>query len=338
MKYVEGIRGDKRISRIGLGTWQFGSKEWGYGEDYQISVADRIVARAAEVGITLFDTAEIYAFGRSERILGTALERAGVLDGAFIASKIFPMLPVGPIVGQRARGSASRIGVPCLDLYQVHQPNPLVPDSLIMPRMRDLQDEGTVVEVGVSNYSLERWKKAEKALGRPVLSNQVQFSLAHAQPLAHQVPYAQEQGRLVIAYSPLGQGLLSAKYDATNPPSGAIRQMNPLFLEENLNRAAGLLDTLREVAAAHHATPAQIALAWLIHHPGVVVIPGASSVQQVEANAAAAEIDLTDDEAAELSAQARAFRPQPRAASALDQVQGQAAALMAKVRDRLPFI
>ena len=150
----------------------------------------------------------------------------------------------------------------------MHQPNLLVSDSLIMPRMRDLQDAHTIVEVGVSNYSLQRWKKAEQALGRPVLTNQVQLSLAHADPLADLVPYAEANNRVIIAYSPLAQGLLSAKYDAKHQPSGAIRRMNPLFAEENLTRAAGLLDWLREVAGAHDVTAAQVVLSWLIHHPG----------------------------------------------------------------------
>jgi aryl-alcohol dehydrogenase-like predicted oxidoreductase len=163
--------------------------------------------------------------------------------------------------------------------------------------------------VGVSNYSLGRWRDAERALGRPVLSNQVQFSLAHVGPLEDLVPFAGAEGRVVIAWSPLAQGLLSGRYDATNRPTGGVRQANALFLTENLTRAAGMLGVLREVAATHDVAPAQVALAWLIHQPNVVAIPGASSVAQVEANAAAAEIDLAEDEVAELTAQARAFQP-----------------------------
>ena len=178
-----------------------------------------------------------------------------------------------------------------------------------MSGMRDLQDSGLVADVGVSNYSVGRWRDAERALGRPVLSNQVQFSLVHMGPLDDLVPYAAAEGRVVMAWSPLGQGLLSARYDATNRPTGGVRQVNALFLEENLRRAAGLLDSLRDVAATHDMTPAQIALAWLLHQPNVVAIPGASSVAQVEANAAAADIELTDDEVAELTAQGRAFHP-----------------------------
>lgn len=326
MKYLEGVPTAKPISRIGLGTWQFGSREWGYGSEYDSAVADQIVARAAALGITLFDTAEAYGPGRSERILGAALEQAGVRDSAFVATKLFPLLPIAPVVGRRARASADRLGVASIDLYQVHQPNPIVRDGTTMAGMRDLQDAGTVIEVGVSNYSLGRWQDAERALGRPVLSNQVQLSLARSRALADLVPYAAEAGRVVIAWSPLAQGLLSARYDAAHPPSGVVRTMNPLFLEENLTRAAGLLDALREVASNHAATPAQVALAWLIHQPSVVVIPGASSVAQVEANAAAADLDLADDEVEELTAQARAFTPMGARSSAT-----------ALLRSRLPF-
>lgn len=307
MRYLEDVDVAKPISRVGLGTWQFGSREWGYGAEYDETEAGRIVARAADLGITLFDSAEAYGFGRSERILGSALAEHGLRDTAVVATKIFPLLPVAPVVRQRARASAARLGVDRIDLYQVHQPNPVVRDGFTMPGMRDLQDAGVVAEVGVSNYSLGRWQQAEADLGRPVLSNQVQLSLAHPGPLDDLVPYAAEKRRVVIAYSPLAQGFLSGRYDAANLPSGGIRAINPLFLEENLVRAAGLLDALRDVASTHGVTPAQVALAWLVHQPNVVVIPGASSVAQVEANAAAADISLTDVEVADLTAQARAF-------------------------------
>lgn len=309
VKYLEGVASAKSISRIGLGTWQFGSREWGYGDQYASRDADVIVGRAVEVGITLFDTAEAYAFGRSESILGAALASRDALDTAYVATKHFPLLPIAPLVRRAARASAGRLGVSTIDLYQVHQPNPVVRDGTTMAGMRDLQDAGVVADVGVSNYSLGRWKDAERALGRPVLSNQVQFSLAHAGPLEDLVPFAAAQGRVVIAWSPLAQGLLSGRYDATNRPTGGVRQVNPLFLEQNLTRAAGLLGVLRDVAATHDVPPAQVALAWLIHQPNVVAIPGASSVAQVEANAAAADINLADDEVAELTAQARAFQP-----------------------------
>ena len=140
-----------------------------------------------------------------------------------------------------------------------------------------------------------------------MLSNQVEFSLARIDPLDDLVPYAAALDRVVIAWSPLGQGFLSGRYDADNRPANGVRNMNPLFLPESFASARGLLDTLREVAGNHDVTMSQTALAWLLHQPNVVAIPGASSVEQLEKNAAAAEIDLAADEVAELTAQARVF-------------------------------
>ncbi|MFG3578235.1 aldo/keto reductase [Micromonospora chersina] len=323
MRYVP-LDTPKPISKIGLGTWQFGSREWGYGPDYEQRAA-QIVRRALDLGVTLFDTAEIYGFGRSERILGAALRplQLGASDAAprpgavvdddrakvVVASKIFPVLPLAPVVQQRAVASAARLGVAGIDLYQVHQPNPVVADTTTMRGMRALQDVGLVGEVGVSNYGLRRWRFAEAALGRRVLSNQVRYSMVDRGPEKDLIPYAEQAGRIVIAYSPLGQGFLSGRYDARNPPAGAVRRANPYFLPENLERGTELIATLREVADAHDATPSQIALAYLLRHPNVVAIPGASGVEQVERNAAAAEIDLADDEHAALVTAAHAFRP-----------------------------
>jgi aryl-alcohol dehydrogenase-like predicted oxidoreductase len=296
-----------KISRIGLGTWQFGSREWGYGETYAGEGARAIVHRALELGVTLFDTAEIYGFGRSERILGEAL--GGSRESAFLATKIFPLLPVAPVVEQRAVASANRLGTRRLDLYQVHQPNPLVRDGTIMRGMRALQRVGLVGEVGVSNYSLDRWRAAEQALGSPVLSNQVRYSLVARSPERDLLPFAESTSHVVIAYSPLAQGLLSGRYHRDDRPANRVRAGNPLFLPDNLERAGDLIAALREVADAHSATPAQIALAYVIHRPAVVAIPGASSVEQLESNVAAAEIDLTGEEYQFLQAASDRFLP-----------------------------
>lgn len=306
MRYLSTVPG-KQISKIGLGTWQFGSREWGYGSQYADEVAQAVVRRALELGVTLFDTAEIYGFGRSERILGRALGEDR--ESVFLATKILPVLPVAPVVEQRAVASANRLGARRLDLYQVHQPNPVVRDGTIMRGMRALQRVGLVGEVGVSNYSLRRWRAAEDALGSPVLSNQVPYSLVARAPEQDLLPYAASTGRVVLAYSPLAQGLLSGRYHPGNLPANRVRAANPLFLPENLQRAGELLAVLGEVAAAHAATPAQIALAWAIRHPAVAAIPGASSVEQLESNVAAAEIDLADDQHQALADAAARFRP-----------------------------
>ncbi len=316
MKFLE-VDGLGRVGRVGLGAWQFGSKEWGYGDAYASKGAAEIVARALELGVNFFDTAEVYGTGASERILSAALgdRRREVL----VASKIFPIAPFPAIARRRQAGSARRLRLDTIPLYQVHWPNPVVPDSVIMPGLRRLQDEGKIGAVGVSNYPLARWQQADRALGRPLVSNQVQFSLAKAEPARDLVPFAEREGRMIIAYSPLAQGLLGGKYDADHRPGG-VRAMNPLFSPENLRRATPLLDLLRDVAGSHDVKPAQVALAWLLAQPNVVVIPGASSVEQLEFNVAAADLELTADEVTALGAAADAFSPKGAGRSLADAV------------------
>ena len=304
MKYVE-IAG-VRLSAIGVGCWQFGSSDWGYGREYEKTAID-IVNRALDRGVNLIDTAEIYARGVSETIVGRAI--AGRRDDAFVASKLWPVLPTARNTYEHGRLSSMRLGLDSIDLYQQHWPNPLVAAAKTMAGMRRLQDDGIIRHVGVSNFGAVRWANAEAALGGPLLSNQVQYSLVHRKPEREVLPYAQGTDRLVIAYSPLAQGLLGGRYDATNLPSGPARLNNPLFLPENLRRATPLVETLRRIAKVHGATPAQVALAWLIRQPNVVAIPGASSVDQLEHNVAAADLDLADDEAAELTSESDRFDP-----------------------------
>jgi aryl-alcohol dehydrogenase-like predicted oxidoreductase len=303
MRYVD-VAG-VRASAIGLGTWQFGSREWAYGDDYASHVAPALVRRALELGITVIDTAEMYAFGRSERIVGDALR--GHRDGAFVATKFLPVVPLPSMVERQARGSLRRLDITTIDLYQVHWPNPFAPSSLTMSGLGRLLEAGLIRNVGVSNYSLDRWRAAERALGRPVVSNQVRFSLADPRPHWSLVPYARERGRIVIAYSPLAQGFLSGRVDAPHRVSG-VRRVSPLFRASTLRRARPLLAALGEIADAHGATPSQVALAWLIGHGNVIAIPGAHTVEQLEENAAAADLELTLVENARLATLAERFQ------------------------------
>ncbi len=301
MKYVEA--GGARVSVIGLGAWQFGTAEWGYGEDYASGEALTIVQHALDRGVNLIDTAEMYGFGRSERIVGQAIK--GHREKVFLATKLFPVgLPFQ--VASRARGSARRLGVDRIDLYQQHWPSPMFPAGATMPRMRKLVESGLVMHVGVSNHSLAQWQTAEKAFGGPVLSNQVKFNLLDRGPERDLVPWAKENGRIVIAYSPLAQGLLSGKYLTSVPRN--LRRLRPAFSASSRARLRPLIAALGEIATRHGATPAQVALAWVIRKPNVVAIPGASSVNQMEQNAAAADIDLTDEEDARLSGLASALK------------------------------
>jgi aryl-alcohol dehydrogenase-like predicted oxidoreductase len=289
VKYVEA--GGARVSVIGLGTWQFGSREWGYGSEFARGEAKKIVARALDLGINLIDTAEIYGPWRSERIVGAAMR--GRREEAFIATKLFPVgLPF--MTEGRARSSARRLAVDRIDLYQQHWPSPMFPPGATMPRFRKLVDSGLVRHAGVSNHDLRQWQACEAAFGGPVLSNQVRFSLVHREPERDLVPWAQKNGRIVIAYSPLGQGALSGTYRDRAPSN--FRRFRAEFSAEARRRREPLLDALAEIGRSHGATPSQVALAWLVNKPNVVAIPGASSVKQLEENAAAGDIVLAREE------------------------------------------
>jgi len=300
---VDGVR----LSAIGLGTWQFGSREWGYGAAYAAHEAPAMVRRALELGVTLLDTAEVYAFGESERIVARGLAAAGpdLAARAFVATKLLPLLPLPSIVASRAAASRDRLEVAAIDLYQLHWPNPVVPVRTQAAGLRRVLEAGVAHHVGVSNHGLGRWRALESALRRPIISNQVRFSLACPAPRWDLVPYAAERGRLVIAYSPLGQGFLAAD-DPAQRRIGT-RRMNPLFGDAALRRARPLLAAVREIAAAHGATPAQVALAWVIAHPNTAAIPGARTLEQLEQNAAAADLDLTSDELARLTGESERF-------------------------------
>ena len=306
MRYldVDGVR----VSAIGLGTWQFGSRAWGYGADYAVRVAPALVRRALELGITLIDSAEVYGFGESERIVARGLAAAGpdLAGGAFIATKLLPILPLPSIVAARAAGSRDRLEVTAIDLYQLHWPNPIVPARTQAAGLRRILDAGIARHVGVSNHGLGRWRAMESALRRPIISNQVRFSLASPSPRWDLVPYAAERSRLVIAYSPLAQGLLAAGERPAGSGAGGRRMRAPLR-DAARRRARPLLAAVREIASAHGATLAQVALAWVISHPNTAAIPGARTLEQLEENAAAADLVLAPEELAWLTAEAERF-------------------------------
>jgi aryl-alcohol dehydrogenase-like predicted oxidoreductase len=284
---------ESRLSVVGLGCWQFGEPGWGYGEDFGPKESLAIIRRALELGVTVLDTAELYGHGASETLVGSALRE---WDGpVFVASKFLPLLPLPGVLMSHCHGSLERLGRDSLDLYQLHFPNPVVPLGLQMEGLRQVLRGGLARHVGVSNFSLSRWRRAERALGSPIISNQVRYNLLQRKPERELVAYAERTSHIVIAYSPLAQGALSGKYHRGRVPTG-VRRTSWLFTEEGMTAAHPLLETLQEIASGRSVTPSQIALAYLIAQPRVIVIPGAKSVAQLEANVAAADIDLSPEE------------------------------------------
>ncbi len=294
----------RRLSVVGLGCWQFGEKQWGYGSEYSQADSLAILQRALELGVTVFDTAELYGSGRSEMLVGTALSS---WDGdRFLATKFLPIMPLPRVMLAHCARSLDRLQVPILDLYQLHWPSPVVPLSIQMAGMRRILGLGMSRYIGVSNFSLARWIAAERHLGQPVITNQVRYNLLQRGPELGLLDYAKQHSRIIMAYSPLAQGALSGRYSAGQAPRD-LRRSNSLFTDSALSAATPLVEKLREVAQAHQCEPSQVALAYLIAHPQVIVIPGAKSIAQLESNVAAADLRLADDEMLELRRAADLF-------------------------------
>lgn len=306
MRYVT-VDGLPPVSKVGLGTMRFGER------GFDPAVARAIIRRALELGITHFDTAEAYGWGRSERLLGEAL--AEDASTVVVTGKYAPLLPLPAVIGWRARTSRGRLGLPEIPLYLLHMPNPLVSRRVIMRGFRRARDAGVIGSAGVSNHSLRQWQAAEAALGQPIAANEILLNLLHRGPLDDLVPWAARHHRLVIAASPLGSGMLTGRYDSAHPPTGlpplrrlAVRHAALPPTPANLRRLNVLLEQLRAIAARHGVTPAAIALAWAVGTEPVVVIPGASSIGQLEANAVAADIVLSEEERQALASAASEVR------------------------------
>lgn len=306
MRYidVDGLR----WSRIGLGTWQFGSREWGYGESYARETAPALLRRAIELGITLIDTAEAYGPGRSEQIIGDELGGLtnGQRAGLTVATKFLPIVPAERIVDWQSAGSRRRLRTDELDLYYAHWPNPLVSPRRVGQAVRPLVEAGVVRRVAVSNHSVEQWQAFERGLRGKAIADQVQFSLVSPAPAFDLVPYAASTGRCIVAWSPMGQGLLSGRAPESMPRMR--RAMRRKARGTDTATALTALQTaVAEIAVAHGATPAQVALAWVVAHPNTVAIPGARTIAQLEQNAAAADLELAEHEVARLTELARPF-------------------------------
>jgi len=314
-------RSNLRITPIGLGCWQF-SEGGGLGGSYWPTlppdVENRIVAVSLEAGINWFDTAELYGNGRSEAALSRALLAAGRKNGdVVVATKWMPLLRTARSITATIAERRARLAPFGIDLHQVHQPIAFSSTAAQMNAMADLVEEGAVRTVGVSNFSARRMRAAHAALaarGLPLVSNQVLYSLLHRGIETDGVlAVAKELGITIIAYSPLGQGILSGKFhrDPTliRARSGP-RKWRFDFRHRGLERSRALVAALEEIAAAHGATPSQVALNWLVNANGetVVAIPGATSAAQAEENGGCLGFTLTEAETRRLDELSRQFR------------------------------
>ena len=295
MDYRELGRSGIKVSVIGLGTWQWGSREWGWNQLYSERDVQAAFQKGLELGINFIDTAEIYGHGRSEEILGRAIH--DFRDQVVIATKVWPWnLSYGKVL-RSAEKSLSRLQADIIDLYQIHWPSQLVPIRSTMKAMKKLTETGKVRCVGVSNFNAKQMKAAQDALVPIELaSNQVKYNLLDRGIERELHPAALASHVTIIAYSPLAKGLLTGKYTAGSSPNSFVQRASPRFSKRNLARFDQVHRVLRHIGDAHGKTIAQVALNWLISKENVVAIPGAKRPVDVEDSAGATGWQLTRDE------------------------------------------
>ncbi len=282
---------DVKVTAVGLGAWQF-SERWGVTS---FDKAKSIINKAAEVGINLIDTAEAYGNGLSEEFIGKALKELGLREHFVIATKIPGQFLAYGDVFKATKNSLRRLGIDSIDLMQVHWPPCWhnIPTCEYMRALEKLVSLGYIKYIGVSNFAPELLESARTCLAREdIVSNQVRYNLIERDAEKEIIPYAEQEGLTVIAWSPLAQGLLTGKYTPENMPEFKdVRAENPLFHPENFQSIyAQVVEPLLKIAQKYGKTPAQVALKWLLQSSDtVIVIPGAKNPEQVESNAEAAK-------------------------------------------------
>jgi aryl-alcohol dehydrogenase-like predicted oxidoreductase len=292
---------DLMVSPLGIGTWAWGDRiVWGYrsGSDDELKTAFQTTL---DLGINLFDTAELYGFGRSERLLGEFMQATG--QRPVIATKFMPLpwrFRKASLIGA-LRGSLKRLKIDKVDLYQIHWPSRPVAIETWMEALADAIAAGMTRIVGVSNHDVSQTERAHNALrkrGLALASNQVEYSLLDREPeRTGLLKLCQQLGVTLIAYSPLAMGVLTGKYTPGNVPKGVRGRW---YNREYLQKIQPLIACLRQIGEAHGGkTPSQVALNWVICK-GALPIPGAKNVRQAQENAGALGWRLTADEVATL--------------------------------------
>ena len=318
MKYNQFGRTGLFVSEICLGAMTFGGNPdagfWkAIGQLGQTEV-DGLVARALAAGVNFFDTADVYSFGQSERLLGQSFRNLGVArKDVIIATKVFGDMGPRPNDKGASRGhildsvqaSLERLQTDHIDLYQIHGNDTVTPIEETLRALDDLVRQGLVRYVGVSNWTA--WKIA-RALGISEAKGyarfetlQAYYSIAGRDLERELVPMLTEEKLGLMVWSPLAGGLLSGKFGPGAPTPEGARRTAFDFPPVDTARAWACVAVMREVAAAHGVSVAQVALAWLLAKPQVMsIIIGAKTLAQLEDNLAAADLALTAEELARL--------------------------------------
>lgn len=295
MKYRQLGQTGIEISLIIMGTWQAGKSMWANIDDNETKKAMRA---ALDAGITTFDTAEIYGNGYSERIIANAL--SDVRDQVVLASKVFATHYKHDQLIDACHRSLKNLNTDYIDLYQIHWPpgsfgQPAVPLEEIMGALMELKEQGKIRAIGVSNFNAQLMQEA--AQFGPIASLQPPYSLFWRNHENQDAAYCQEHQMSVLAYSSMAQGLLTGKFGPDHKfARGDHRAGHRLLKPEHYGRVQSALEQLRPIAAKNNITLAQLALAWVTSHPDTCAIAGARNADQATQNAAAGDIQLSQED------------------------------------------
>lgn len=307
--------GNLEVSALGLGCMGMSS---GYGPAGDKQEMISLLRAAVERGVTFFDTAEVYGPFVNEQLVGEAL--APVRGEVVIATKFgFKIGPKGEQQGvdsrpehirEVAEASLKRLDTGMIDLFYQHRVDPDVPIEDVAGAVKELIDEGKVKHFGLSEPGAQTIRRAHAV--QPITAIQNEYSLWWRKPEDEVLPVCEELGIGFVPFSPLGRGFLTGKIDEnTTFDSSDFRNVVPRFTPEARKANQALVDLLRAIAERKKATPAQIALAWLLaQKPWIVPIPGTRKLQRLEENIGAVAVELTADDLREIDSTASAIEVQ----------------------------
>ena len=292
------------VSALGLGCMGL---SYAYGPAMPKNEAVDLIRKAFDLGVTLFDTAQMYGPFENEKLLGEAL--APIRDRVVIATKFG--IVVGPdgqqvqdsrpeLIRSGVEGSLKRLGIETIDLLYQHRVDTQVPIEEVAGTVRDLITEGKVKHFGLSEAGVGTIRKAHAV--QPLTAVQSEYSLWWRRPEEELLPTLDELGIGLVPFSPLGKGFLTGKIDEnTKFDASDFRNIVPRFTPEARKANQALVELLGRIAARKHASPAQIALAWLLaRKPWIVPIPGTTKLARLEENIGAVEVDLNDADLREI--------------------------------------
>jgi aryl-alcohol dehydrogenase-like predicted oxidoreductase len=292
------------ITRIGLGAWAIGGPwQWGWS-DQDDTDSIKTIHKALDMGINWIDTAAIYGLGHSEEIVGKAIKDLPIKPLIFTkcgliwdSDKNISNSIKKESIEKEINDSLRRLDIDIIDLYQIHWPNPNQEIEEAWETLAELKEKQKVRYIGISNFSVEHIKRAEKI--HPITSNQPPYSLLNRHVEKNVLPYCEQNNIGTINYSPMAAGLLSGKMTrerVDNLPSDDWRNNNNEFKEPALSKNLSLVEILKEIGNEHSCTAGEVAIAWTLLNPAVTgAIVGMRRPDQVEGVIKSGEIELTKE-------------------------------------------